>query len=153
MNYVPVVAGTNSNNFASLEESNGAGHTSIETEFSQDYIVMLLWKDGSMFDSSSKNSNDDEPQSSSNAEKKDDEGVSKASGFSDQEQPESSTSNINTAELSINTASENFKTGSLNTNIVSPTVITTWSNRSDTTCYYYKLVKIMLLWINLKQQC
>ncbi|GJR83611.1 putative ribonuclease H-like domain-containing protein [Tanacetum coccineum] len=97
MNYVPVVAGTNSNDFAGSEESNGAGHTSKETEFSQDYIVMPLWKDGSMFDSSSKNSSDDEPQPSSNAKKKDDEGVSKASGFSDQEQPESSTPNINTA--------------------------------------------------------
>ncbi|GJY65779.1 hypothetical protein Tco_0468017 [Tanacetum coccineum] len=41
--------------------------------------------------------NDDEPQPSSNAENKDDEGVSKASGFSDQEQPERSTPNINTA--------------------------------------------------------
>ncbi|GJT61203.1 putative ribonuclease H-like domain-containing protein [Tanacetum coccineum] len=84
MTYVSVVAGTNSNDFAGSEESNGAGHTSKEIEFTQDYIVMPLWKDGSMFDSSSKNSSDDEPQSSSNAEKKDDEGLSKASGFSDQ---------------------------------------------------------------------
>ncbi|GJY28906.1 putative ribonuclease H-like domain-containing protein [Tanacetum coccineum] len=128
MNYVPVVAGTNSNDFAGSEESNGAGHTSKETEFSQDYIVMPLWKDGSMFDSSSKNSSDDEPQPSSNAEKKDDEGVSKASGFSDQEQPESSTPNINTVGPSINTASANFRTDSLNINIVSLTVITTRSN-------------------------
>ncbi|GJW10047.1 putative ribonuclease H-like domain-containing protein [Tanacetum coccineum] len=75
MNYVPVVAGTNSNDFAGLEESNGAGHTSKETEFSQDYIVMPLWKDSLMFDSSSKNSSDDEPQPSSNAKKKDDEDV------------------------------------------------------------------------------
>ncbi|GJT61211.1 putative ribonuclease H-like domain-containing protein [Tanacetum coccineum] len=94
---------TNSNDFAGSEESNGAGHTSKETEFSQDYIVMPLWKDGSMFDSSSKNSSDDEPQPSSNAEKKDDEGVSKASGFSDQEKPESSTLNINIVGLIITT--------------------------------------------------
>ncbi|GJU76514.1 putative ribonuclease H-like domain-containing protein [Tanacetum coccineum] len=132
MNYVPVVAGTNSNDFAGSEESNGAGHTSKETEFSKiKHCEMPLWKDGSMFDSSSKNSSDDEPQPSSNAEKKDDEGVSKASGFSDQEQPESSTLNINTAGPSINTASANFKTGSLNINTVSPTVITTRSNRSQ----------------------
>ncbi|GJS90657.1 putative ribonuclease H-like domain-containing protein [Tanacetum coccineum] len=131
MNYVPVVVGTNSNDFSGSKESNGAGHTSKETEFSQDYIVMPLWKDGSMFDSSSKNSSDDKPQPSSNAEKKDDEGVSKASGFSDQEQPESSTPNINTVGPSINTASANFKTGSLNINVVSPTVITTRSNRSQ----------------------
>ncbi|GJR90524.1 putative ribonuclease H-like domain-containing protein [Tanacetum coccineum] len=131
MNYVPVVAGTNSNDFAGLEESNGAGHTSKETELSQVYIVMPLWKYGSMFDSFSKNSSDDEPQPSSNAEKKDDKGVSKASGFRDQEQPESSTLNINTAGPSINTASANFKTSSLNINTVSPTVFTTRSNRSQ----------------------
>ncbi|GJS64554.1 putative ribonuclease H-like domain-containing protein [Tanacetum coccineum] len=105
MNYMPVVAGTNSNDFVGSKESNGAGHTSKETEFSQDYIVMPLWKDGSMFDSTSKNSSDDEPQPFSNAEKKDDEGVSKASGFSDQEKPESSTPNINTAGLIITTRS------------------------------------------------
>ncbi|GJX16959.1 putative ribonuclease H-like domain-containing protein [Tanacetum coccineum] len=84
-----------------------------------------------LFDSSSKISSDDEPQPSSNAEKKNDEGVSKASGFSDQEQPKSSTLNINTTGPSINTASANFKTGNLNINIVSPTVITTRSNRSQ----------------------
>ncbi|GJW39119.1 putative ribonuclease H-like domain-containing protein [Tanacetum coccineum] len=96
---------------------------------SMNYVPVVA--DGSMFDSSSKNSSDDEPQPSSNAEKKDDEGVSKASGFSDQEQPESSTPNINTVGPSINTASANFKTGSLNINTVSPTVITTRSNRSQ----------------------
>ncbi|GJU99057.1 ribonuclease H-like domain-containing protein [Tanacetum coccineum] len=124
MNYVPVVAGTNSNDFAGSEESNGAGHTSKESKFSKDYIVMPLWKDGSMFDSSSKNSSDDEPQPSSNAEKKDDKGVSKSSGFSDQKQPKSSTPNINTA-------SANFKTGSLNINTVSPTVITTRNKKDE----------------------
>ncbi|GJW72347.1 retrovirus-related pol polyprotein from transposon TNT 1-94 [Tanacetum coccineum] len=107
----PIVTCINSNDFGGLEESNGAGHTSKETEFSQDYIVMPLWKDV--------------------MQKKDDEGVSKASGFSDQEQPESSTPNINTDGPSINTASANFKTGSLNINTVSPTVITTRSNRSQ----------------------
>ncbi|GJS19394.1 putative ribonuclease H-like domain-containing protein [Tanacetum coccineum] len=88
MNYVPVVAGTNSNDFTGSEESKGA-------------------------------------------EKKDDKGASKASRFSDQEQPKSSTPNINNTGPSINTTSANFKTGTLNINIVSPTVITTRSNRSQ----------------------
>ncbi|GJY34987.1 ribonuclease H-like domain-containing protein [Tanacetum coccineum] len=111
MNYVLVVAGTNSNDFA----------------------------DDSMFDSSLKNSSDDEPQPSSN---KDDEGVSKASGFSDQEKPESSTSIINTVGLSMNTARANFKTGSLNINTVSPTVITTRSNRSQNVSDIFSLGRI-----------
>ncbi|GJS73500.1 putative ribonuclease H-like domain-containing protein [Tanacetum coccineum] len=126
-----LLTSTNSNDFAGSEESNDAGHTSKETEFSQDYIMMPLWKDGLMFDSSSKNSSNDEPQPSINTKNKDDDDVSKASGFSDQEKPESSTPNINTDGPSINTASANFKTGSLNINTVSPTVITTRSNRSQ----------------------
>ncbi|GKB61919.1 putative ribonuclease H-like domain-containing protein [Tanacetum coccineum] len=139
MNYVPVVADTNSNDFVGSKECNDAGHTSKETEFSQDYIVMPLWKDGSMFDSSSNNSSDDEPQPSSNAEKKDDEGVTKESRFSDQERPESNTPNINTVGPSINTASVNFKTSSLNINTVSPTIITTRSNRSQNVSNIFSL--------------
>ncbi|GJW57141.1 putative ribonuclease H-like domain-containing protein [Tanacetum coccineum] len=96
INYVPVVAGTNSNDLV----------------------------DGSLFDSSSKNASNDEPQPSSNDEKKDDEGVNKESGIDDQERPENSTQDINTAGLSINTASTNVNTSSLNINIVSPTVTT-----------------------------
>ncbi|GKA26776.1 ribonuclease H-like domain-containing protein [Tanacetum coccineum] len=68
---------------------------------------------------------------SNGAEKKDNEGVSKASGFSDQEQTESSTPNINIVGPSINSTSANFETGSLNINTVSLTIITTRSNRSQ----------------------
>ncbi|GJX16432.1 putative ribonuclease H-like domain-containing protein [Tanacetum coccineum] len=57
MNYVPVVAGTNSNDFVGTKESIGTSHSSKETGSSQDYILMPLWKDGSLFDSSSNNAN------------------------------------------------------------------------------------------------
>ncbi|GJV43468.1 putative ribonuclease H-like domain-containing protein [Tanacetum coccineum] len=97
MNYVPVVAGTNSNDFVGTEESIGAGHSSKETGSSQDYILMPLWKDGSLFDSSSKNASNDEPQPPSDAGKKDDEGVCKESGIDDQERPKNSTQDVNTA--------------------------------------------------------
>ncbi|GJW30988.1 putative ribonuclease H-like domain-containing protein [Tanacetum coccineum] len=90
----------------------------------QDYILMPLWKDGSLFDSSSKNASNDEPQPSSDAGKKDDEGVNKESGIDDQERPENSTQDVNTAGPSINIASTNVNTGSLNINTVSPTVTT-----------------------------
>nr|GEY84120.1 hypothetical protein [Tanacetum cinerariifolium] len=56
------------------EESIGAGHASKETRSSKDYILMPLWKDGSLFDSSLKNASIDEPQPYSDAGKKDDEG-------------------------------------------------------------------------------
>ncbi|GJX88941.1 putative reverse transcriptase, RNA-dependent DNA polymerase, partial [Tanacetum coccineum] len=119
----------NSNDFAGLEVSIGEGTTGKETDTSQDYIVMPLWKDSSLFDSPSMNVSHDEPEPSCDAEKKDDEGVSKASRVDDQERPESSTPNINTAGPSINTASTNLRTGSLHINTVSPTVLTTRSNR------------------------
>ncbi|GJT05647.1 putative ribonuclease H-like domain-containing protein [Tanacetum coccineum] len=100
------------------------GHSSKETGSSQDYILMPMWKDGSLFDSSLKNASNDEPQPSSDAGKKDDEGVNKESGIDDQERPENSTQDVNTAGPSINTASTNVNTGSLNINTVSPTVTT-----------------------------
>ncbi|GJY27711.1 putative ribonuclease H-like domain-containing protein [Tanacetum coccineum] len=110
MNYVPVVAGTNSNDSVGTEESVGTGHSSKETRSSQDYILMPLWKDGSLFDSSLKNASNDEPQPSSDAGKKDDEGVSQESGIDDQERLENSTQDVNTAGPSINTASTNVNT-------------------------------------------
>ncbi|GJT12228.1 putative ribonuclease H-like domain-containing protein [Tanacetum coccineum] len=75
MNYVPVVAGTNSNDFVGTEESIVAGHSSKETGSSQDYILMPLWKDGLLLDSSSKSASNDEPRPPSDARKKDDEYV------------------------------------------------------------------------------
>ncbi|GJZ28802.1 putative ribonuclease H-like domain-containing protein [Tanacetum coccineum] len=117
MNYVSVVAGTNSNDFVGIEESVGTGDSSKETGSNQDYILMQLWKDGSLFDSSSKDASNDEPKPSNVAGKKDDEG-----GIDNQKKPENSAQDVNTARPSINTASPNFNTNSLNINIVSLTV-------------------------------
>nr|GFC27324.1 retrovirus-related Pol polyprotein from transposon TNT 1-94 [Tanacetum cinerariifolium] len=71
---------------------------------------MPLWKDGSLFDPSSKNASNNEPQPSSDAGNKDDEGVSKESGIDDQERPKNSTEDVNTAGPSINTASTSVNT-------------------------------------------
>ncbi|GJV77479.1 ribonuclease H-like domain-containing protein [Tanacetum coccineum] len=88
---ITVVAGTNSNDFI----------------------------DGSIFDSSLKNTSNDEPQPFSDAGKKDDDG-----GIDNQEGPENSSQDVNTVGLSINIASTNINTGSLNINTVSPSVTT-----------------------------
>nr|GEY41921.1 hypothetical protein [Tanacetum cinerariifolium] len=74
MNYVPVVARKNSNDFVGTEEGIGKGHSRKEKGSCQDYILMPLWKDGLLFDSSSKNASHHEPQPSSDARHKDDEG-------------------------------------------------------------------------------
>ncbi|GJQ95862.1 putative ribonuclease H-like domain-containing protein [Tanacetum coccineum] len=96
MNYVPVVAGTNSNDFVRIEESIGAGHSNKETGSSQDYILMPLWKDGSLFDSSSKNASKITITSSDPAKKKDAE-----------------VTNVNTGSLNINTVSPTVTTAPL----------------------------------------
>nr|GEW87718.1 retrovirus-related Pol polyprotein from transposon TNT 1-94 [Tanacetum cinerariifolium] len=120
MNYVPVIAGTNSNDFVGTEEH--IGHSSKETRSSQDYILMPLWKDGSLFDSSSKNATNDELQSSCDAGNKDGNGVNKDSGIDTHKKSANSINDVNTVGLSINTASTDFDTGSLNININSLTV-------------------------------
>ncbi|GJR92740.1 uncharacterized mitochondrial protein-like protein [Tanacetum coccineum] len=101
MNYMPVLAGANSNDLVGTEESIGTCHSSKETGSSQDYSLMPL-----------------------HAEKKDDEGVNKESGIDDQERPENNTQDVNIAGPSINTANTNVNTSSLNINTVSPIVTT-----------------------------
>nr|GEU58885.1 ribonuclease H-like domain-containing protein [Tanacetum cinerariifolium] len=56
MNYAPVPAGTNSNDFAGKGASFDTDQSSLKTGPSQDYILMPLWKDSSVFDSSSQDS-------------------------------------------------------------------------------------------------
>nr|GEU32832.1 ribonuclease H-like domain-containing protein [Tanacetum cinerariifolium] len=59
MNYVPVIAGTNSNDFVGKGASFDAGQSSMVARPNQDYILMPLWNEGSLFDSSSKDSDGD----------------------------------------------------------------------------------------------
>ncbi|GJZ68092.1 ribonuclease H-like domain-containing protein [Tanacetum coccineum] len=70
MNYVPVITGTNSNDFV----------------------------DGSLFDSSTKDASNDEPQPSNDTKKKDDQG-----GIDDQERTKNSAQDVNTAGPTIET--------------------------------------------------
>nr|GEW71650.1 putative ribonuclease H-like domain-containing protein [Tanacetum cinerariifolium] len=90
------------------KESIGEGLSSKEKGSSQDYILMPLWKDGLLFDSSSKNASNDEPQPFSNTGHKYDEG--KESEIDNQEKLENNTQDVNTAGPSINTASTNDNT-------------------------------------------
>ncbi|GKF32178.1 ribonuclease H-like domain-containing protein, partial [Tanacetum coccineum] len=76
---------------------------------SMNYVLVVV--DGSLFDSSSKNASNDEPQPSNDAGKKDDEGVCKESGIVDQEKPKNSTQGVNTARPSINIEPDMFSLG------------------------------------------
>nr|GFC06661.1 hypothetical protein [Tanacetum cinerariifolium] len=104
MNYAPVSGGTKSNDFASKGESFDAGQSSMETGSSQDYILMPLWKDNSLFDSSSQASDSHNKykhgpfQASENSHNKYKHGPFQASESDNHERPnaESSTKTINT---------------------------------------------------------
>nr|GEV56520.1 putative ribonuclease H-like domain-containing protein [Tanacetum cinerariifolium] len=112
MNYVPVIAGTNSNDFAGKGASFDASQSSMKAGSSQDYILMPLWNNSSIFDSSPKDLDGDN---------QDNDGTSTESEIDNQERPndENSTKDINTVRPSINTASLNTNTASLNTNTAS----------------------------------
>nr|GEV75335.1 hypothetical protein [Tanacetum cinerariifolium] len=86
--------GTNSNDFTSKGESFDAGQSSLETGPSQDYILMPLWKDSYLFDSSLQDSD---------GHNKVKHGSSQESECDNQERPnaESSTKNVNIAGLMI----------------------------------------------------
>ncbi|GJZ47899.1 putative ribonuclease H-like domain-containing protein, partial [Tanacetum coccineum] len=131
-NLVRVTAGTSTNESAGTQGDLNAGTFTGKEGTSQDCIVMPIWKDASYFDSSFKDDSHDEPQPSRDPGKNIDKGVSNASGVDNQERPKSNTPNINTA-------STNFRTGSLNINTVSPTVITTRSNRSQSVSNMFSL--------------
>nr|GFD41590.1 hypothetical protein [Tanacetum cinerariifolium] len=90
MNYAPVPAGTNSNDFVGKGAIFNAGHSSIETGPSQDYILMPLWIDNSLFESSSQ---------ALDGHNKDKHGPYQASESDNQERPnaESSTKPVNIA--------------------------------------------------------
>nr|GEU82288.1 putative ribonuclease H-like domain-containing protein [Tanacetum cinerariifolium] len=115
---------TNSNDFVGIEEHLGKGHSSKKTRSSQDYILMPLWKDSSLFDSFLKNATNDELQSFCDAGNKDDKDVNKDSGIDAHEKSINNINDVNTVGPSINTASTDFDTGSLNINIVNPIVST-----------------------------
>nr|GEU54696.1 putative ribonuclease H-like domain-containing protein [Tanacetum cinerariifolium] len=105
MNYVPVITGTNSNDFVGKRVSFDACQSSMKTGHSQDYILMPLWNDGLLFDFSSKDSD---------GENKDNDGPCKESEIDNQERPnaKNNTKDVNTIVLSINTASSNINTAS-----------------------------------------
>ncbi|GJT46067.1 ribonuclease H-like domain-containing protein [Tanacetum coccineum] len=94
INYVPVVAGTNSNDFTGTEESFGAGNSNKRQDLSQELHCDLHWKDGSYL-ILLKNA-----------------------------KPANNTQDVKIARPNVNTASTNVNIGSPNINTVNPKVTT-----------------------------
>ncbi|GKB47185.1 putative ribonuclease H-like domain-containing protein, partial [Tanacetum coccineum] len=102
MNYVPIAAGTITNESAGIQGELNAGTSTEKEEISQDCIVMPIWKDASYFDSPSKDVGNDEPKSTTDDQKQVEDGPDNESDKSDDD---SSPKEVNTAGQHVNTVS------------------------------------------------
>ncbi|GKE34746.1 hypothetical protein Tco_1454068, partial [Tanacetum coccineum] len=117
MNYVPVVAKTFSNDFASIQ---GVSESSTSSQQDQHWIVMPIWKDASYFGDASPRTVDDaqiedkdELHGEDDATEESHDGSSlKENGTADQQ--------VNTARPDINTGSREVSTALPEVNIATP---------------------------------
>nr|GFD44482.1 hypothetical protein [Tanacetum cinerariifolium] len=84
MNYEPIIAGTQSNGFASTKASDNAGQARKETEPVKNYILLPLWTDDLPFSQDPKSSHDNGSKPASDDGKKVDEDPRKESECKDQ---------------------------------------------------------------------
>ncbi|GJR22571.1 putative ribonuclease H-like domain-containing protein [Tanacetum coccineum] len=128
MNYVPVTAGTFSNESARTQGEFSAG---TSEEIRQDCIVMPIWKDASYFDSPYKDVDNGEPKSAADDQKQDGDGPDNENDEQDKFEDDSSPKEVNAAGQHVNTASPDVNTGSSKLNTVDPSVNTASSYDQD----------------------
>ncbi|GJT09396.1 retrovirus-related pol polyprotein from transposon TNT 1-94 [Tanacetum coccineum] len=114
MNYVPVVAGTFSNDFAGIQ---GVSESSTSSQQDQDCIVMPIWKDASYF-------GDDAPRSVADAQIQDKDRVQDENDATEKSPEDSSLEDNGTADQQVNTARPEVNTGSRDVSTVVPEVNT-----------------------------
>ncbi|GKB78741.1 putative ribonuclease H-like domain-containing protein [Tanacetum coccineum] len=139
MNYVPVAAGTISNESAGTQGELNAGTSTQKEEISQDCIVMPIWKDASYFDSPSKDVGNGEPNSAADDQKQVEDGPHNESDEKDKSEDDSSPKEVNAAGQHVNTASPEVNTGSFKLNIVDPSMNTASSYELDSPKDMFKL--------------
>ncbi|GKC20871.1 putative ribonuclease H-like domain-containing protein, partial [Tanacetum coccineum] len=131
MNYVPIAAGTISNESAGIQEEFNAGTSTQKEEISQDCIVMPIWKDASYFDSPSKVVGNVEPKSATDDQKQVEDGLHNESDENDKSDDDSSPKEVNIAGQHVNTTSPAVNTGHFKLNTIDPSVNTTSSYDQD----------------------
>ncbi|GJR76495.1 putative ribonuclease H-like domain-containing protein [Tanacetum coccineum] len=139
MNYVPVAAGTISNESAGTQGELNAGTSTQKEEISQDCIVMPIWKDASYFDSPSKDVGNGEPKSATDDQKQVEDGPHNESDEKDKSEDDSSPKEVNAAGQHVNTASPEVNTGRFKLNTVDPSVNTASSYELDSPKDMFKL--------------
>ncbi|GJS96355.1 putative ribonuclease H-like domain-containing protein [Tanacetum coccineum] len=139
MNYVPVAAGTISNESAGTQEEFNAGTSTQKEEISQDYIMMPIWKDASHFDSPSKDVGNVEPKYATDDQKQVEDGLHNESGEKDKSDDDSSPKEVNTAGQHVNTTSPEVNTSCFKLNNVDPSVNTASSYDPDSPKDMFKM--------------
>ncbi|GJR70302.1 putative ribonuclease H-like domain-containing protein [Tanacetum coccineum] len=117
MNYVPVVAGTLSNDFAGIQGVSESSTSSKQDQDNQDCIVMPIWKDASYFDDAS-------PRSVADSQIQDQNGLHDEIDDSEKTHDDSSLQNNGTADQQVNTARPEVNTGSREVSTAVPEVNT-----------------------------
>ncbi|GJY78608.1 putative ribonuclease H-like domain-containing protein [Tanacetum coccineum] len=117
MNYVPVVAGTFSNDFAGIQGVFESSTSSQQDQDNQDCIVMPIWKDASYFDDAS-------PRAVADAQIQDPNGLHDEIDHSEKTYDDSSLQNNGTADQQVNTARPEVNTGSREVSTALPEVNT-----------------------------
>ncbi|GJS65271.1 putative ribonuclease H-like domain-containing protein [Tanacetum coccineum] len=109
MNYVPIVAGTQSNGFKGTKASNNVGQARKESKPVKDYILLPLWTVDPPFSQDPKSSGDDGFKPLINDGNKVDEEPRKESESSDEEKEDNinSTNIVNTISLIVKAAGSN----------------------------------------------
>ncbi|GJW38314.1 putative ribonuclease H-like domain-containing protein [Tanacetum coccineum] len=139
MNYVPVAAGTITNESAGTQGELNAGTSTQKEEISQDCIVMPIWKDASYFDSPSKDVGNGEPKSAADDQKQVEDGPDNENDEKDKSEDDSSPKEVNTAGQHVNTASPEVNTGRFKLNTVDPSVNTASSYDPDSPKDMFKM--------------
>ncbi|GJZ90775.1 putative ribonuclease H-like domain-containing protein [Tanacetum coccineum] len=120
MNYVPVVAGTFSNDFAGIQGVSESSTSSQQDQDNQDCIVMPIWKDASYF-------GDAAPRTVADAQIEDKDGLQDENDATEKSHEDSSLKDngtadqqVNTARPEINTCSREVSTAVLEVNTATP---------------------------------
>ncbi|GJT02203.1 putative ribonuclease H-like domain-containing protein [Tanacetum coccineum] len=117
MNYVPVIAGTFSNDFACIQGVSKSSTSSQQDKDNQDCIVMPIWKDASYF-------GDVAPRSVADAQIQDKDGLQDENDATEKSHDDSSLKDNGTAVQQVNTTRPEINTGSREVSTAVPEVNT-----------------------------
>ncbi|GJV69694.1 putative ribonuclease H-like domain-containing protein [Tanacetum coccineum] len=117
MNYVPVVAGTFSNDFAGIQ---GVSESSTSSQQDQDWIAMPIWKDASYFGDASPNIVDDAQIEDKDELHDEDNATEESHDGSNLQKNGTADQQVNTARQEVNTGSREVSTALPKVNTATP---------------------------------